>query len=352
MPVGLKPFTCYKHWRADGFLTKAMQAREQGDLKSANLGLRSALALNPTLRSARIQLARLLVEGGEFTGGIQQAELAGLDGAQFGHDTLLYAGSFDGLLPYCAWLMNADRSREGVWLQSAFMISRLTSLAVRERVHRSLPAKPNAASLMLDAVLLSADGRMDDAIARLAERERISPLTAADTLLGLELFMHAGDPSRAWIWFNRHRAGLSEFDAPCGAFRIASARDHTLALGILKSFGNGSLSDTRWVRLAAAVTEGGDEEMADVFCRMLANERPQAQAPLAVSAWALLMLQGHEEKAAAWDTLYRRACGQTLPILIGRKLKASDHAERTNAIRLLCAMTPLPREMTAALLMR
>ena len=30
VPTGLRPYTRYKHWRADGFFTQAAQAQERG----------------------------------------------------------------------------------------------------------------------------------------------------------------------------------------------------------------------------------------------------------------------------------------------------------------------------------
>jgi tetratricopeptide (TPR) repeat protein len=351
-PSALRPLTRYKHWRAETFFKEGFHAREKGDYAVAHLRLRSALALNPNLVPARIQLARLLVEGGRVAEGIAAAERVGMDGAGFGHDTLFHAGRFDELLIYCAALLAKDREREGVWLQSVLMGAHLASAATRERVRQSIQTSHVPTLLLLDAVLLAADRHTDESLKKLAEREQLSPLNSVETLLGLELLLQQNAPARAWVWLNRHRAALSAFDAKCAEYRVEAARDPRIARSLLESFPALSMNDARWARLAGAVVSANDAVAAVSFCRMLASSRPQAEPALVVSAWALLMLHGRESEAAAWEVRYRHSGAAGLPLLIGRELSTSDPKSRHRAVRLLAAETPLPRDMIAALLSR
>lgn len=352
VPSRLQPLTRYKQWRAESFLVAAMEARERGDLNAAQLGLSSALTLNPRLTAARIQLARLLVETDRLFEGAAEAGKAGMNGPNFVHDMLLYSGRFDALLAFSARQVDLDREHEGVWLQSALMVSRLASAETRAHVRRSLPAQSSPGGLMLDAILLAADARLDETEAQLEARTQLSELNPAETLLGVELFVQADAPQRAWVWLNRHRGRLSDFDARCADYRVESARDPRLALHILESIPALPLTDARWVRLAAAVTAGGNSDAATAFCRLLATARPHPEAPLAVSAWALLLLHGNDNAAGDWENHYRRTGAEGLPVLVGRRLDDPERTTRSQAVRLLSSTTPLPREMIAALLAR
>lgn len=352
VPARLRPYTGYKHWRAQGFLTQAVQAHERGELNEARLALDSALTLNPSLTPARIQLARLAVDEGRFADAARQAATVGMDGTGFVHDMLFYSGRFDELLVYCARQIAGANGREGVWLQSALMVSPLVSAETRGQILRAPDGANQPASLLLAAILLTADRRHADAAAKLAERAALPGLDAAETLLGVELLMQSGDPTRAWVWLHRHRERLTDFDARCGDYRIESARDPLLARRILNSFPQLPLTDARWVRLTALVAARGGPDAARRVCQLLADSHPQPSAPLAVSAWALLLLNHQNTEAQTWEKAYHRAGGGDLPVLAGRKLADADPKSRSQAVRLLSSSAPLPREMISALLLR
>lgn len=352
VPARLRPYTGYKHWRAQGFLTQAVQARERGEITTARLALDSALALNPALSPARIQLARLAVEEGRFADAARQAAFVGMDGAGFVHDMLFYSGRFDELLVYCSRQITGSLGRDGVWLQSALMVSPLASTETRGQILRSLDGANRPASLMLAAILLTANQHPAEAAAKLTERANQPDLDAAEVLLGVELFMQAGDPARAWVWLQRHRERLTDFDARCGDYRIESTRDPRLARRIVDSFQQLQMTDARWVRLIALVAACGGPDTARRLCQLLGDTHAQPSTALAVSAWALLLLNHQNIEAQTWEKYYRRAGGGDLPVLAGRKLAETDPKVRSQAVRLLSSTTPLPREMISALLLR
>lgn len=352
VPGRFRPYTHYKHWRADGFVVQAAQAQERGELDVAHLALSSALTLNPKLSSAHIQLARLQVTEGRFADAARQAELIGMDGPGFVHDMLFYTGRFNELLAYCAIRATHSSNRQAVWLQSALMIAPLAAPETRAQVVQSLIGSNLASARLLEAILLATDKRGEEAAGKLTERAKLPGLDAAETLLGVELLMQAGDPARAWVWLQRHRELLTDFDARCGDYRIESSRDPVLARSILKSFTQLSMNESRWVRLGSVVAISGDSDAANLFCQLLADSHPHPSAALSASAWALLLLHARNNEALTWERNYRRAGGTELPVLAGRKLSEADHKARSQAVRLLSSSSPLPREMISALLLR
>jgi hypothetical protein len=353
VPASLRPYTRYKHSRATTFLTQAVQAHQRGDRNQARLAVTSALAMNPGLIPARIELARLDVDENRFDEAVQQAATARMDGTGFVHDLLFYSGRFDDLLAYCAkQVMTGSDGRNGVWLQSALMVAPLTSVKTHADIVQRLPACPRPSARLMEAIFLATDQNGEKVASKLAERSALPGLDASETLLGVELLMQCGDPARAWVWLQRHRGHLTDFDARCADYRVESARDPSLALRILESFPQLSLTEARWVRLMAMVATTGDTAAAKRVTQLFAEARPHPSAPLAASAWSLLLLNHMESESTSWEKAYRQAGGSELPVIAGRKLAEPDPKTRSQAVRLLASSTPLPREMIAALLRR
>lgn len=353
VPAKLRPYTRYKHSRAETFLAQAVQAHQRGDLKEARLAIESSLGMNPGFALARIESARLLVDENRLDDAAAQAALIGRDGTGFVHDALFYNGRFDDLLAYCAQqVTTGSDAREGVWLQSALMLAPLTADKTRADIARTLTSSPRPGARLLEAIFLSVDKQADAVAAKLSERASLPGFDAAGTLLGVELLMQCDDPARAWVWLQRHRPHLTDFDARCGDYRIESARDPSLALRILESFPQLPMTDARWVRLTALVASRGGPDAALHVCQLLADSRPRPSTTLAVSAWALLLLNHQDAEAQTWEQNYRRAGGAELPVLAGRKLADADPKSRSQAVRLLSSTAPLPREMISALLRR
>jgi hypothetical protein len=349
VPTRLRPYTCYKHWRADGFLTQAAQKHD--DFNAAYLALNSALALNPDLKPARFHLAHLLAERGRFAEAAQEAEKIGMNGPIFVHDLLFYSGRFDELLAFCAKQAVAPGSRHGVWLQSALMVAPLTKTETCNQVSATLSEAKNPGALLIKAILQLVDNRRSDVARSLEKRANLPGLDGSETLLGVELLIRSGNLPEAWVWLQRHRALLNDFDARCADFIVESARNPSAGINIIKSFPM-PMSDARWVRLASLVTAHGDAEMATVLCQLLSDKLPHPSAALSVSAWAILLINDKNAEAQDWSKKYRQAGGIELPVLAGRKLSETDQKARSQAVRLLASLTPLPREMISALLLR
>ena len=352
VPSKFRPYTRYKDLRSISFLNEAVQAHERGNLNEARLALSSALALKPNLIPARIQLAHLEVDQNHFAEASRHAASIGMDGTGFVHDMLFYSGRFDELLAYCAQQTIGPDARKSVWLQSALMIAPLAKAETRSKINESLVAANQPESVLLKAILLTSEKRHQEASAKLTEREALPAFGSAETLLGIELIMQAGDPARAWVWLQRHRGLLSDFDSRCSDYRIESVRDPVLARRILQSFPQLPMSDSRWIRLTALVAERGDSDAAILVCQQLATSQPRPSAALSVSAWALLQLYGQDKEASAWERNYQRESVTELPVLAGRNLMNADLKTRSQAVRLLSSSTPLPREMISALLLR
>lgn len=353
VPSQFRPYTRYKHSRAESFLSRAVQAHESGDLHGARLAIDSSLAMNPRFVRARIEAARLSVDENHLDEAAMQATLIGMDGTGFVHDALFYNGRFDDLLAYCAkQVTTGSDTREGVWLQSALMLAPLTADKTRADIARTLISCPRPGARLLEAIFLSVDKQADAVAAKLSERASLPGFDAAGTLLGVELLMQCDDPARAWVWLQRHRPNLTDFDARCGDYRIESARDPSLALRILESFPQLPMTDARWVRLTALVASRGGPDAALRVCQLLADSHPRPSTTLSVSAWALLLLNHQNSEAQTWEQNYRRAGGAELPVLAGRKLADTDPKSRSQAVRLLSSSAPLPREMISALLLR
>ncbi len=352
VPDRFRPFGRYKHWRAQGFFKNAALAHERGDLNLARLSLSSALELNPALSPARLHLARLHVEENRFADAAEQARLAGMDGGVFVHDMLFYSGRFDELFVHCAHRLLSATDNSGVWLQSALMIAPLTAKSARAHVADLLNASSHASALFLKGVFFAIDQNPAALADTLAQRTTRAVLNPAEVLLGLELFMRAGDPAQAWVWLQRHRSQLTEFDARCADYRVESSRDPQLARGILESIPRLPMNESRWLKLTAIVAASGDTRAATTAATLLSNHLPAPSPSVSVSAWALLLACGKEDEALAWEKAFQRTGAAGLPLLVGRALAQSDRQTRSQAVRLLSSSAPLPREMISALLLR
>jgi len=353
VPEKLRPYSRYKHSRAETFLGQAVDAHLRGDLHAARLAIDSSLGMNPGFVLARIELARLLVDENRFDDAAAQAASIGRDGTGFVHDALFYSGRFDDLLAYCAKQVAAGSDgRDGVWLQSALMLAPLTSEKNRADLAKMLATTARPGARLFEAILLAEGKQSEAAAAKLSERAALSDLDAASTLLGVELLMQCDDPARAWVWLQRHRPRLTDFDARCGDYRIESVRDPSLAQRILESFPQLPMTDARWIRLTALVASRGGPDAALRVCQLLADSHPRPSVTISVSAWALLLLNRQDTEAQAWEKNYHRAGGAELPVLAGRKLADTDPKTRSQAVRLLSSSAPLPREMISALLLR
>lgn len=349
IPESLRPYTQYKQRRADELVSNAIAARRSGDLRTARLALESALALAPQSRVARLALASVFADQRRFDEASAQAALVGMDGPSFVHDFLFHEARASELLEYCVQqVLRGDR--RGAWLQSTLMTVRHASQESRTAISTRLLDDSRPAALMIRAIVMI--DRPSELGAALDLRSAAGPLDPSEILVSIELLTHSGQTDAAWLWLERHRNLLGAFDQRCADYRLALAREPLLARTILESFpAFDEMSDARWMRLAGVVASG-DALAADTFCRMLSEARPRPPAPLAVSAWSLLMLHRREATAANWEHVYRQAGGSALPILAARQLSDSDPVARARAVRLLAASTPLPREMIAALLMR
>lgn len=352
-PDPYRPYKRFKSWRVEGFVADAKRAESAGNLDGAMLSVQSALALDPVHPNARLYLAHLSVRAGRLNEAAGQAALAGADGPRFVHDLLFSSARFDELLVYASkHAIVADDDQAGVWLQSALMTSRLASSAARSSLLARLSEESVPRARTLEAFLMGADGRASAAESALAARANLGEPSSSEILLGVSTLLRAGDARAAWIWLQRHRSSLSDFDAFCADFLVESAREPEIARARLASITRLRMTPSRWLRLAAVVTASGDPTSASEFCRLLHRSDESKSASLTVSAWAMLLLHNRTSEAAEWETAYRRTGGDTLPLLAGRQLVATDLVARANAVRLLAATTPLPREMIAALLAR
>lgn len=351
MPASLRPYSRYKQWRAKAFFDDAIRAREAGDLQRSRLALSSALTLVPRYEAARIEFARSLVTEGRFAEAARQAELIGMQGPRFVHDMLFYTGDFDALLSYCMGKAAGNRD-PGVWLNSALMIAHLASGSTRDKILRSLEEKPVAESGCMRAIVHAVAKDVPSTAQALRTVFAARDLTPSEAFLGIEILMQAGSADEAWLWTQRVRSRLSDFDARCAEYRIEATRNPQLARHLFGAFQATEMNETRWARLAGTVALAGGADDADLYARLLASSGTNPPPSLAVSTWALLLLHNREAAAADWDRAFRRHGGSPLPLLAGRGLASSDPAARVHAIRFLAEHTPLPREMIAGLLMR
>lgn len=351
VPHGARPYARYKHARAGKFVEQARLARQEGDDRRARLALESALVLEPQLRTARIELIKLLVDERRFDEAAASAGALGMDGPGFVHDLLFYTARHDDLLLYSA-RQSLSAPQGGVWLQSTLLACQLASSRARDTLAGAVADLKQPQAALVRAILSATHGEATSADAHLQARVAMGKLPPEEIALGVEILIQAGDPALAWVWLQRHRHLMNEFDALWAEYLIASVRDPVWAGTLLENFRSIKMNDTRWARLLAATVASGSSRDAGRAVGLLNEALPRPSATLAVAAWALLMRYKHEQDATRWNDIYRRTAGIGAPTLAGRQLSDPDRLARANAVRLIAASTPLPREMIAALLLR
>ena len=350
VPEGLRPWARYRAWRAERFHAEATQALNRGDLELARVGFESALGLRPEGSGTRVQLARIAVEEGRYPEAAALAASAGMDPTGFIHDALLRSGRFEELLRFSLRRMEAEPARRGAWFYSLLLAGSRLDAARREAVRRETRPEPVAggagARWLAEAAFASLDRDAAGLAASLGRLEGdAGGMDAGDVLAGLELWLGSGDATAAWVWLNRHRARLGDFDARLAELRVEQAKGSGLAPSLLRSFAGKNLNERRWSRLIAAVAEAGDAQAALELAHLAEPARGILPASVCASLWAVLMARGQESAAETWDAAYRRSGRDGLPLLAGRALASSDDEARARAVRLLAEEAALPREL-------
>lgn len=355
VPAGWRPQNVYRQWHYDRLFEAGLAAEKRGEIEVARVSFLAAADSWPGALAPHFQVVRMLTEKGRLDEAMEAARGAGLDGPALVHDVLLLGGRFEELLRHSMRLLGRESGREGVWLAS----SRLAALMLEPRALDAVRSEPSPeldaamARGSLDALLAAAATRKGEVGAALARRERAGPLGPAEVMSGLDAWLDAGDPGEAFVWLNRHRGSLGDFDALLADFRIEQARASVFAPGMLEAFGRLPLSEGRWVRLAAAVLEGGLSEGALLRLEQVAKRAGLEDSPaVCVALWSFAATKGRTAEAGAWEASYRKSGGVAVPAVLVRGLDDEDREKRARAVLLLSKETPFPRELLHGVLKR
>lgn len=350
--TGGRPLDPYRRWQAARFYSKGLQAEAAGERDRARAAFFAALDYWPSARDPKIQLARQLAAQGRLEDALAMAARAGLDAPVFVHDALLAEGRAEALVRLACLGVREEPARRGSWLATLRFALPMGGAGARETLRRELGEEgwaPEARD-WAEAVACAADADGDGVWTRLRQRQGAGGLDAALALVGLELLLQAGREGEAWVWLNRQRGMLGDFDARWAEFRLERVREAGAAPRLARRFAGLTWTVDRWIRLARAVGEEGDVEALHELETLAAGLGEERVAEVSATMWALWMAAGGEAEAVSWNTRYRRATGWDLPLLAGRGLQHADAERRVRAVCLLAREAPLARELIQVLM--
>lgn len=347
-----RPLDPYRRWQSGRFYAQGLRAESAGDQAAAQSAYLAAIDYWPAAREPKIRLALRLAAQERLEEALGMAAQAGLDARVFVHDALLSEGRASALVRLACQGVRDEPRRRGSWLATLRFALPMGGAEARRVLAEELAAAtwaPDARD-WAEAVACASDGDGAGVWARLRQRQSAGGVDAGLTLVGLELLLQTGKEGEAWVWLNRQRGLLGDFDARWAEFRLERVREAGSEPQLARRFAGLKLTVDRWIRLARAVGEEGRGDALRELEALAAGLDEGRAAEVCATMWALWMSAGDEEEAVSWNTRYRQVTGYDLPLLVGRGLQDAEVKRRVHAVCLLAREAPLARELIQVLM--